>query len=87
MAVPQRDVALLLHAQALLVPVAREHRFAVEEPAEARIVQSHSFVRAVRHDVQQRLQRRARRLDAAVLEIVQRDAALRFHDGVHARGE
>ena len=40
MPLPKRYVALLLDAQALLVPVARQHRFAVEKPAEARIVQS-----------------------------------------------
>ena len=86
-ALPQRHVALLLDAQALLVPIACEHGFAVEKLAEARIVEPHAFIVAMRHDVQQRLQRRAGGFDAAVLEIVQRHAPLRFHDGVHARGE
>ena len=41
----------------------------------------------VRHDVQQRLQRRARRLHTAVLEVLQRHPRLRFHNRIHARGE
>ena len=40
------------------------------------VVHRHPFVLPVRHDVQQRLQRRARGLDAAVLEIVVRHPAL-----------
>ena len=38
-AMPERHVALLLYAKALLVPVACQHRFAVEKLAEARIVE------------------------------------------------
>ena len=86
-AMPEGCVALLLYAQTLCVPVAREHGLAIEKLAEARIVEAHSIAGAMGHDVKQRLQRRAGRVHAAVLKIVQRDAPLRIHDGIHARGE
>ena len=87
MTLPQRHIALLLDTQALLIPVAGEHGFSQEQRAEFRLVDSHSLIVAMRHDMQQRLQRRAGRFHAAVLEIVQRHAALRLHDGIDAGGE
>ncbi len=68
------DVARLLDAQALLVPVAREQRFAREERAHLRVAGVLTLEVAVRHDVEQRAQRRARVLDAAVLEVGERHA-------------
>ena len=87
MAIPQYDVALLLDAQPFAVPIAREQRLAPEKRAEGRRVQIHSLVAAVSHDVQQRLERWACGFDAAVLEIIQRDAPLRLDDCVDSGGE
>jgi len=84
---PQRRVALLFYAKAFLVPVAREHRLALKELPEPCVVEPHSFIGSLRHDMQQRFERRARGGNAAVLKIIQRHAALGFHDGVHSRGK
>ena len=87
MPAPQRDVALLLHPQAFVVPLTFQHVLAREHRAQLRVLHAHALVHAVRHDVQQRLQRRAGRLHAAVFEVIQGHAALRFDDRVHAGGE
>jgi hypothetical protein len=69
------------------VPVAREQRFASEELAEGGIRDADAFKVAVGHDVQQRLQRRAGELYAAIVKVVQRHAALRVDNRVDPFGE
>src|SRR5690606_22687955 len=75
---PERDVAFLLHAQPLPIPVAREHGLALEQLADLGMVHVLPLVVPVRHDVEQRAKRRARIVDAAVLEVRERDLPLRF---------
>ena len=87
MALPQRDVALLLAAKPLPIPTLSSTASRSKSPRNSRIVQAHAFIFALGHDVQKRFQRRTRGFDAAVLEIVQRHAPLRLDDGVHAGGK
>ena len=68
---PQRDVARLFGAQPLAIPIALHQVFAREQTAHLGVLDALSLIGAVGHDVQQRLERRARRLHAAVLKVLQ----------------
>src|SRR5215510_14899109 len=52
---PERHVALLLHDQALVVPVAREQRLPGEQRADLGVARVLSLEAAVGHDVEERL--------------------------------
>ena len=64
-----------------------EHGFAHGTAREFREPPLPSLIVAVRHDVQQRLERRTSRLHAAVFKVLKRHAPLRLHDGVDAGRE
>src|SRR6476620_9074276 len=50
-ALPERDVPLLLHRQPLVVPLAREQRFPGEQRADLRVVGVLSLEMSMGHDV------------------------------------
>ena len=74
----------LFRLQTSFVPVAAQQAFPREEPADVQLVEPFSLTRIVTHDVQQRAQWRTRVVDAAVVEVMRRDALLGGDDVIHA---
>ncbi len=81
---PQGDVALLLHLQALAVPVGFQQVLAGEHLADVGVVHVPAFILAGGHDVEQRTQGRAGFLHAAVVEVALGHLALGLDDVVDA---
>src|SRR5882724_7801091 len=87
MPTPKRRVARLFGDEPLVIPGAPEQGLAGEQCAECRMIDAHAVVLAVSHDVEQRLQWRARPGDATVLEVALCHPRLAIDDRVDAGGE
>ena len=74
---PQVNIHVLLRGQSGRIPIARQQILAGEQRADVRVVQVFAFVLIVQHDVQQRIQRRARQFHALVVKIQLRERGRR----------
>ena len=87
MARPERHIARLFGAQPPGIPVALHQVMAREKTSDCVILDGLPVIGALGHNVQQGLKRRTRRLHAAILKVLPGNPCLRFHNGIHARGE
>ena len=84
MAIPQPDIGPLPGFEAFSVPIAGEHAFAGEERADFRMVETFALKIVLQHDMEQRTQRRAGKLDAPIAKVELGDPLLRGDDVVQA---
>jgi hypothetical protein len=87
MTFPEGDIDLLFCFEAGAVPVAGEEVFAREHATDFGMGEVASLKGTVSHDVQERLEGRAGKIDGAVFEVMLSDALMGGDDVIHAVDE
>src|ERR1700759_1159331 len=69
MAIPQPDISPLPGFEALSIPIAGEHAFPGEERSDVRMIETFALKIVVPHDMEQRTQGRAGKLNAPIAKV------------------